>query len=795
MPPPAEARLRSDQKGAAWHGDLAWLPIPLLAATIFALAFVHTQARFEPVYLLPALNILFLTIISWIVAYLAAKTYLVRGTPAVLLLGCGMWVLGITSAMAAGFRILSMDALVVTLHNCGSFLSASLILVSALLSSPRSWDKPAVGPAWKLPLLYLGSLGVMILLAIGALDGFIPQFFIPGEGATPLRQVVVIASALQFMVSSLLFAGSYRKSGTRFLKWFSMGLGLIAIGLVGVIPQTHLGSPVNWAARLAQYLGGVYILYALFTVFSQFRSWGIPVGKALYELERRHRSLVELSPDAILVHAKGKYVYANPAAARLFGARTAEDVIGRDVLELVAPEYRDLARARIERAYAGEITPLRETKFVRFDGQVIDVESTGVRVEFGGGPAIQLVVRDITERKQMEEALRRSERLYRAIGESIDYGVWVCAPDGRNIYASESFLKLVGLTQEQCSDFGWGSVLHPDDAERTIAAWKECVRTGGAWDIEHRFRGVDGLWHDVLARGVPVRDEHGRVTCWAGINLDIGRLKEAEEALRKTRDELDQRVQERTEQLSRTIDTLHEEAAQRSAAESALREQSEQLRQLASALTLAEQRERQRLAQILHDSLQQILVAAKFRLALREHLNDKDLQQATAEVGDLIDDAIETSRSLTAELSPPVLREFGLIPALEWLARWMRDRHGLTLHLAAYGQADAGAEDVTVLLFQAMRELLFNIVKHAGVKEARARVECLDGQIHVTVSDEGTGFDPSQLRVAGGHAGGFGLFSIRERLTYVGGTFAIESTLGQGTKVTLVAPLQGSPRR
>ena len=83
------------------------------------------------------------------------------------------------------------------------------------------------------------------------------------------------------------------------------------------------------------------------------------------------------------------------------------------------------------------------------------------------------------ERKQMEEALRQRERLYRAIGESINYGVWVCAPDGRNIYASESFLKMVGLTQEECSNFGWGNVLHPDNAERTIAELKECVRTSG----------------------------------------------------------------------------------------------------------------------------------------------------------------------------------------------------------------------------------------------------------------------------------------------------------------------------
>jgi PAS domain S-box-containing protein len=140
--------------------------------------------------------------------------------------------------------------------------------------------------------------------------------------------------------------------------------------------------------------------------------------------------------------------------------------------------------------------------------------------------------------REQEQALRDSERLYRAIGESIDYGVWTCAPDGRNTYASESFLKMVGLTQEQCSDFGWGNVLHPEDAERTIAAWKECARTSGTWDIEHRFRGVDGQWHRVLARGVPVRNEHGEIVCWAGINLDIGRLKGAEESLRKSEERL-----------------------------------------------------------------------------------------------------------------------------------------------------------------------------------------------------------------------------------------------------------------
>ena len=128
-------------------------------------------------------------------------------------------------------------------------------------------------------------------------------------------------------------------------------------------------------------------------------------------------------------------------------------------------------------------------------------------------------------------ALHASEKLYRAIGESIQYGVWVCSADGRNTYASDSFLKLTGLTQQQCSELGWADILHPDDRDATIAAWAECVRTGGNWYREHRVRGTDGRYHSILAQGVPIRNDDGQITRWAGINLDINRLKLTEEAL------------------------------------------------------------------------------------------------------------------------------------------------------------------------------------------------------------------------------------------------------------------------
>lgn len=144
------------------------------------------------------------------------------------------------------------------------------------------------------------------------------------------------------------------------------------------------------------------------------------------------------------------------------------------------------------------------------------------------------VVADITERHLADRTLRESERLYRAIGESIEYGAWVADRQGRNLYASESFLNLVGLTQAQCAGFGWADVLRPEERHSTVAAWKACVATQQpAWDREMSVRGVDGRWHPILTRGVPVRNESGDVVCWAGLHLDIAGLKRAQEDARQ----------------------------------------------------------------------------------------------------------------------------------------------------------------------------------------------------------------------------------------------------------------------
>ncbi|TAN39282.1 MAG: PAS domain S-box protein [Nitrospirae bacterium] len=264
-------------------------------------------------------------------------------------------------------------------------------------------------------------------------------------------------------------------------------------------------------------------------------------------------SFPRMNPNPVMeIGMDGSLKYLNPATLKLF-----PDLEAKGVLHPFLLNFDHIVESLRKDHTASPVTEV----------QVGDSWYYCISSIVPGGDSVRIYAVDISKRRRAEEELKKSEAIYRAIGESIDFGIWICEPDGRNIYASDSFLELVGITQEQCSNFGWGDVLHPDEAEATIAAWKECVKTGGRWDREHRFRGADGQWYPILARGEPVRDDQGEITCWAGINLDMRSIKRVENELHHLNEELESRVMERTADLLKIAEKLKEEIAERTLAQ------------------------------------------------------------------------------------------------------------------------------------------------------------------------------------------------------------------------------------
>ena len=232
---------------------------------------------------------------------------------------------------------------------------------------------------------------------------------------------------------------------------------------------------------------------------------------------------------------KTDIITMSPRGAEIYGVTPGATFLRSDMRKaLLNPEHQAAASKMLEHALEYKTDYEMEYEVTRADGTTVWIHAVGAGEYDSNNNIVGMhgIIQDISESKLVEERLINSERLYRGIGESIDYGIWISEADGKNVYASDSFLNLVGITQEQCSEFGWGDILHPDDAEATIAAWKQCVKEGSVWDREHRFKGVDGQWHSVLARGIPVKDDNGKVLSWVGINLDISEMKKAEDDLR-----------------------------------------------------------------------------------------------------------------------------------------------------------------------------------------------------------------------------------------------------------------------
>ncbi|MHC4633865.1 MAG: PAS domain-containing sensor histidine kinase, partial [Planctomycetota bacterium] len=225
-------------------------------------------------------------------------------------------------------------------------------------------------------------------------------------------------------------------------------------------------------------------------------------------------------------------------------------------------------------------------------------------------------------------------------------------------------------------------------------------------------------------------------------------------------------------------------------AEEQLMAYQKQLRSLASELSLAEERLRRRMAVGLHDLVGQNIAVSKIKLAsLRQTASSAEFDKTLSEIERLLTETLQSTISLTFELSPPVLYELGFKAAMEWLVRQTEARHGVPTEFRDDGRDKPLEMNVSVLLFQAVRELLVNAVKHARAKNLTVLSRKTDNRIRIIVEDDGVGFELSEDNLQNYLTGGFGLFSIRERLNHIGGCLDIQSEPGSGTRVVLEAPL------
>jgi PAS domain S-box-containing protein len=348
------------------------------------------------------------------------------------------------------------------------------------------------------------------------------------------------------------------------------------------------------------------------------------------------------------------------------------------------------------------------------------------------------------------EVIRESETRFRAVFEGATIGIALVDRDGRIIESNPALQALLGCGAEELRCQMFTSFAQPEDEERCHSLFQELVAgQRPAIQMEKQYLRRDGQ------------------AAWGHLTVSPFRGREGEQQF--------------------AIGML-EDITLRKQAEADIRNYQQQLRSMASELSLTEERERRRLATELHDHVGQILALAQIKLGAVRESAGTALAAPMDEIRRLIEQTIQYTRSLTFELSPPILYDLGFEAAVEWLAEMMQEQHGVRIQVQTDKAPKAMDDEIKVLLFQAVRELLVNVIKHAQASQVRVAMNREGRNLHIKVEDNGVGLPFSLDAPLAGR--GFGLFSIRERLKYLGGHLEAESEPGQGTRVTLKVPLK-----
>jgi PAS domain S-box-containing protein len=426
------------------------------------------------------------------------------------------------------------------------------------------------------------------------------------------------------------------------------------------------------------------------------------------------------------------------------------------------------------------------------DGHYIHVLSRGFPVR---SPETGRVVRivgthlDITEQRRTEEALRESqERLTLAFAGARE-GVWDWNIETNSVVYSARWIQMLGYAEDEIEPHisAWERLVHPDDRPIADKANDSVARGEPTYEAEFRLRHKDGRYVHVLSRGFPVRREpDGPVVRIVGTHFDLTERKQAEEMLRRSHEQLEIRVRERTAELAQANQSLREEMGERERADRARRE-------LLARLGFAQEDERRRIAREMHDQFGEQLTALGHRIAsLKSACADRsDLREQVEALEAVAQQLDRDVDHLVWELRPTALDDLGLPAALATHIQNWSTRAGIAVELHTSGLSENRlASQVETTLYRIAQEALTNVAKHSRATHVDVILERRVDQVVLIVEDNGVGFDPGD---AGTTRHGLGLSGMQERASLVGATIQVESSAGKGTTILVrmsVAPAQ-----
>ncbi|MGB8991236.1 MAG: response regulator [Desulfobaccales bacterium] len=410
----------------------------------------------------------------------------------------------------------------------------------------------------------------------------------------------------------------------------------------------------------------------------------------------------------------------------------------------------------------------------------------------GAMEALAPAIMEAFMRKRAEEALKDSEERFRTMANAIPQLAWTARSDGYISWYNQRWYDYTGTIPEDMEGWGWQSVHNPEVLPKVLEQWRASLATGRPFDMVFPLRGKDGQFRQFLTRVMPMKGADGQVIQWFGTNTDITDRKLAEKALKQAHDELEQRVKDRTADLRLTVAQLQEEVTNRLQAEASLKESEGRLRHLTSQLLTAQEAERGRLALELHDDLGQSLTVLKMQLRTIQRKAPPESSETRVSLEhalNFINEVIEKIRHLSRNLRPTILEDLGLTGALKYLFEDFSNQ-GILVTMNLDDIQGLFSQETQLIIYRIFQESFSNITKYAQASQVSLSIKRQDGSVAFQLEDNGRGFDHQKVINENITDRGLGLTSMNERARMVGGSFNIWSQEGQGTKMTLVVPIQ-----